>query len=852
MGLNLSDSRLNEFESCVGDPLITFLSCPPGARCFSYPQFLIKGNELINLEKTAFPDDGCLPMTVKGTSPDEMREDLGDIVIMTVNSEPRHNEKYDHGEASQYNSIYDPTYRGIPAVEFLPLRRHRLSSMMMQVLEIQEDQIAFSKVKSATVHIYDDQSNPQTKFSLIVQVVDGKRKFYGPFECQAGENGEVQLNGSSAYDFCIAGFNEESFDFLIDVIDDTGNIAAQFIDAEEFSEKITSTKDKFDWIPDQYLVDLIGRVARSSKDLDLSKKKIQSLKRDIAAYQDISEQISLTPERRERMGLLVSNYEDWQSLSSEAKKEKIENADPAQLAEFVLNDENFGEFYNRVIEHEGLREHVEQIRADFLSQEKDINERLEKAQDELNDYELQAERKKAELLAEVEEEVEEKRRESSSIREQIDQLSSEVDHLKQEKDDLEADRILIQRQIRDAVKEMSDDISVSKKILESEMLKQIVTSINEKSDDELSGDSSHEASSFIIRKEEAYLDEKQLISQLRKDIESIGRDFEFNQIANIMICLVQSFITTFAGLPGTGKTSLASILAGVLGLKNESVSRFSEISVEKGWTSYKDFVGYYNPFTNSLERSIAFDAFELLDKECRGHLDIPAVPYIFLLDEANLSSMEHYWSPFLRACDSYQNGPFLIPLGDKYSFYVPEYVRFIATVNFDHTTEELSPRFLDRSWVITLDPDNGIYDEDEEVGILDYSLFEPYSYNKLKEVFGFRRGSRIGNDSRAKLKEVIEACEEFHFPVSPRSQSMMKNYICTAESVMDMDSVQSSYSPVDFAIAQKILPQLSGTEDRIFNLLEKLVSISGLPETKKRVERMLELGKENGYYQYFG
>ena len=59
---------------------------------------------------------------------------------------------------------------------------------------------------------------------------------------------------------------------------------------------------------------------------------------------------------------------------------------------------------------------------------------------------------------------------------------------------------------------------------------------------------------------------------------------------------------------------------------------------------------------------------------------------------------------FCALCDSFRGGSFELSLGGNHSFKVPSYLRFIATVNFDHTTEELSPRFLDRSWVVTLDP----------------------------------------------------------------------------------------------------------------------------------------------------
>ena len=858
MGLNLSDSRINEFNSCVGHELITYLDFPFGSRCLSYPQFLLKNNELTNLESASFPDVGCLPMTVQGTTVEDMREKFSDIVIMKVNNEPRRNDRYDgdfgadSSQKSRYHSVYDPTYKGTPAVQFTAFRKHRLSSMMMQVLEIQESGVDFSKASSAVVHIYDDHSIPRTKSVLVAQVESGVKKFYGPFGYDIGANDEIKLFGSDAYDFRITALNEGSFDFLIDVVDGNHETVAQFVDAEYFSEKLLDLKGTFDWIPDQYLVDVIGRVARSSKNLDLPKKKIQTLKNDISEYNDRSEQVTLTRERRNKMVSLVNNYEGWQDLSDVAKKEKIENIDAAELAKFVLSDENFGEFYNKVIDREGLKERVDQAKAEYEAEEDELKRKLEGVRAEVQKYESEAEKKKNELRAEIEEESEEKRKEAEEIEGQIKSLSDELQRLESEKAKLEEGKALIQHQIHKAVEEMSDDIIVSKKIVENELLNQIVSAVSFKTRDDAKDGEIVDIQPLAVRDDEASLSDEQVIELLRAGIEDAGRDLEFNQVANILICLTQGYVTTFAGLPGTGKTSLASILSSLLGLRNEINPRFSEISVEKGWTSYKDFIGYYNPFTSSLERSVAFEAFEMLDRESRETSEIAKVPYIFLLDEANLSSMEHYWSPFLRACDSFQKGAFSVPLGDGRALLVPEYVRFIATVNFDYTTEELSPRFLDRSWVITLDPDNDVFDDEDKVSESGSLAPAPFSYDKLKNVFGFKPGLRLNNSFRSKLKEVLDICNERHFPVSPRSQRMMKNYICVADQVMNTASAQSAYSPVDFAVAQKILPQVSGTEDRVLELLERLVSVNDLPETKKRVEHMLETGRENGYYQYFG
>ena len=70
--------------------------------------------------------------------------------------------------------------------------------------------------------------------------------------------------------------------------------------------------------------------------------------------------------------------------------------------------------------------------------------------------------------------------------------------------------------------------------------------------------------------------------------------------------------------------------------------------------------------------------------------------FIILLDEANLSPMEYYWSDFMNICDDL--GPqSTVNLGENYVFGIPETLHFVATINNDHTTETLSPRLIDRA-----------------------------------------------------------------------------------------------------------------------------------------------------------
>lgn len=506
-----------------------------------------------------------------------------------------------------------------------------------------------------------------------------------------------------------------------------------------------------------------------------------------------------------------------------------------------------------------MRQRVEMEKARYAAEVAEASASAQQARESLSAVKDELKRFDGELDERRRRFEEEMASHVKAVQEERNTLLGEVRLLEEQKSSLEQGRESVRHQIDGLLAGFLDDETLIGKVLENAALKQVVSSVDGTFGGESIVEKSQPASftpALLKPVNGNSSDPKVLFDGLVRQIdECYGRDMAKNDVANVLICLTQSYITTFAGLPGTGKTSLVNILAEILGLKNSGAKRFVEVPVEKGWTSYKDFIGYYNPFSKTLEKSnpAAFDALMLLSNECeQGLSESEVAPFLFLLDEANLSSIEHYWSPFLRVCDSFRSGPFELSLGGSQSFKVPSYLRFIATVNFDHTTEELSPRFLDRSWVVTLDPQALDFEDlDEPLVSFDPYTADMYSYQALKRAFGVQSDVLLGVELDAKMKEVIELCARHRYPVSPRSQKMMLSYARTASRVMDCSSAQSQYAPIDYAIAQKVLPVLSGTEERLGGLLEDLSMVTNLPLTKARVDHMLEAGEDSGYYQYF-
>lgn len=305
------------------------------------------------------------------------------------------------------------------------------------------------------------------------------------------------------------------------------------------------------------------------------------------------------------------------------------------------------------------------------------------------------------------------------------------------------------------------------------------------------------------------------------------RDYDRLTILNLFILLTQNFLTVLSGPPGAGKTSISVILGDVLGLTEksdrsdgsdllgrfdrtggtdpadrteeaectESTERFLPVSVERGWTSKRDFLGYWNPLSKTFEspdprRS---DALALLDAEARAGFD--DLPFVMLLDEANLSPMEYYWGDFMRICDD-RSRMNRIALGGDALYDVPDTLRFLATINSDFTTENLSPRLLDRAPVVTLpetEPDfanlgdRGASYEDGEVGETDEGTHDsdsaprpPVSWRAMRAAFGPRAHFEGEAEALALLEEVVAAFRATGGVTSVRTRRAMRDYVSSA------------------------------------------------------------------------
>lgn len=248
--------------------------------------------------------------------------------------------------------------------------------------------------------------------------------------------------------------------------------------------------------------------------------------------------------------------------------------------------------------------------------------------------------------------------------------------------------------------------------------------------------------------------QQEYIEQLDGALSSYGRDLDTEQLVNLVTTIAQSQFTICSGLPGTGKTSLIKRLGMAMNLGR----RQHTISISRGWMSSNDILGYYNGLSHTYQPA-ATGLWELLNTMQNERAD-EVTPSILLLDEMNLSSPEHYFSSFLDLADGESRREIFTGHPEKERLIVPEYLRFVGTVNNDETVQPLSPRMLDRSAVIPFD---GMISDSyfSNKSIREEKPIEPISAEDWLSLFE-GKGAALFGEPLSIFNEIINVLEDDH------------------------------------------------------------------------------------------
>lgn len=507
-----------------------------------------------------------------------------------------------------------------------------------------------------------------------------------------------------------------------------------------------------------------------------------------------------------------------------------------------------------------LQQQIDEFRGKHEHERRSYEQARNKLQNDLEQERIRREREIETSLKESEKNLTEKLgSEVQELLERKDALSQEIDGLRSDKKivmevaQLKEEVRLLERdkdRLRDAIRDQESTLKnpqLGRDVAELHWHLQVLNGqLGSAANQELS----YSPSKLMRSKPE---NPRMLISAIANWFEVEGRAFTFEEMANLLITTQQSLMTVMKGRPGSGKTSSSIRLARALHIADESSRSddFLNVPVSRGWVSGRDFLGYYNPLKGSFQPART-GIYQFIANGTREEAD--STLRLILLDEANLSPIEHYLSDFIGMFDSEGRRRPLdtgCPGEDQY-LPLPENIRFIATINSDGTTEPLSPRMCDRVPVISMD-----YEEPEGEDIFsDLTMDGAVPYGVLEAFFGVSAAgeTNIGY-TPLKLRNFMRKMTSVDqgmgrsIPISARKQNAIANYFAVAKEYL------GETRAADFAIAQYLLPLVNGSGQAFGNRLKELNALageSGFERTRHLLTEMVEIGKENiDNYSFF-
>ncbi|MDU3553334.1 MAG: AAA family ATPase [Clostridium perfringens] len=367
-----------------------------------------------------------------------------------------------------------------------------------------------------------------------------------------------------------------------------------------------------------------------------------------------------------------------------------------------------------------------------------------------------------------------------------------------------------------------------------------------------------------------------------------GLKYSESILRRFLLAIKCNELIILSGPSGTGKTSLVN------GFSESVGGEVKIISVKPSWTDTEDLIGFYNPIEQSYISTPFLDAIvEAKKKENSDKL------YLICLDEMNIAHVEYYFAEFLSkleldegkkfielyseetykdilkevmssvklvigedlslSCDEIKNWcsendkkypDFVMDIRKKVKFIekyparfeIPENIRFIGTMNIDHTTKIISPKVIDRSFIIELTQqlennynfDELLEDECEKISL---------DIDKFSSVDGNFSNNQVDNLVSLNNEYLNKLLCDFNY----RSRKHIEDYFNNGHSLINSSSSEL-YSDILYT---KILPRLNcifKTNDERFEVWKKLykkLMDNSSDDVKRKIEKMDKFADEN-------
>ncbi len=576
--------------------LICRVSYPdnPSTRPFSlYPLYAVKNGRYERVDEEAFPDKGSFTAMPTGslayTAASEIREQFGDVVVARMNlSSFNRNNSYDGSVISdQLLARFDLDNRQADA-SIRPFASSEVAKGLYQVCKVPDRaKIDFSKPFKRPVRLSAEAGTLYSPHIFLQQSGPNGPEFYGPFAYQLDSQGLMSLFASEVFDYrvyCLTNVpGSERITLSMGAEGDHASLAT-FLRRDYVDECVQriDVEDAFDWLPSDRMNELFRSIINGSEKMkSFDSTVLKSLKSAILDYSASMSSVSLDGARRRRLEEAVDDMEESVLFNKEVLNQIFGRVDDEQLARIVTSEDVYPAIKDRLLASAGVKERLEEERRELECKIDALHEKAELAELAC----LRARDEEAEARANAQKTIDAV---LGSKQDQIERLDAEIGEreamsraAQQQYERMVHSKMAVEEQIDNILANLNNEATTTGKILESEILRKVVRAINELNLKE--SEPVATAPVFIPTREDD-MTPSELVKEIADRVtKTAGRNLNTAEVINMVTCLMQGYITTFSGLPGTGKTSMCRILAGALGLMNSdpAMSRFTEIDVEK-------------------------------------------------------------------------------------------------------------------------------------------------------------------------------------------------------------------------------------------------------------------------------